>query len=105
MGTAVAGAGEGVTLGFDTPVTVTFGAMTDVFGSISLATKAGASVANAYASGNTQPLKSFDWSGLANIAAAAAASKINALHRWAESIGNMAEQGVDLAAKSEEGCP
>jgi RHS repeat-associated protein len=104
MGTILAGAGEGVSLGIDTPVTITFGSATTFFGTASFLTGAAASMANAFASGNATALLNFNWSNLVNVASTAAASKIPGIGHWAETIGNLAEQGADLAMTGTDAC-
>jgi len=46
----------------------------------------------------------FNWSQLVNVATTAAASKIPGVGAWAETIGNLAEQGRDLATNASEAC-
>jgi RHS repeat-associated protein len=104
VGTAVAGAGEGVSLGFDTPVTITFGSATGFFSTSSFLTGSAAAVLNSFASGNIQSMLDFNWSQLVNVATTAAASKIPGVGAWAETIGNLAEQGRDLATNASEAC-
>ena len=104
VGTVVSGAGEGVTLGGDTPVTITFGSITGFFGSASFGTGAAAAALNSFANGNLGSIRGFDWSQLTNLAATAAASKIPFVKPWAETIGDLAEQGADLAAHAREAC-
>jgi RHS repeat-associated protein len=104
LGTVLSGVGEGVTFGADTPVTVTFGTATTFFGTVSTVTGAGGAALKSYASGNTSALQNFNWSNLTNIVTAAAASKIPYLDKWADLIGDLAEQAADLALKSEEAC-
>jgi hypothetical protein len=86
------------------PATITAGVVTGFFGDVSLATGAGAAAANSFARGNTAALRNFNWSQLANLAAKAAASKIPGLKPWAETIGDVAGEGVDLATKAKEAC-
>jgi hypothetical protein len=105
VGTVVSGAGEGVTFGGDTPVTIAFGSITGFFGTASFGTGAAAAALNSFASGNLGSIRRFDWSQLTNIAATAAASKIPFVKPWADTIGDLAEQGADLAAKAQEACP
>ena len=100
LGTAISGAGEGFTFGGDTPVTVSFGAATDFFGTVSLTTGTIVSGLNSFAAGNTNALSNFDWNHLAGIAATAAASRIPGLASWAETIGHLVEQGADLANRA-----
>jgi RHS repeat-associated protein len=105
VGTALAGAGEGVSLGFDTPVTISFGSATGFFGTASFLTGSAAAVLNSFASGNIQSMLDFNWGQLTNVATAAAASKIPGVGPWAETIGELAEQGRDLSTNATEACP
>ena len=100
----LAGAGEGITFGLDTPVTVTFGSITTFFGTASLGTKSAATALDSFASGNTDALAAFNFSQLANVTAQMAAHKIPGLNRWSDSLGNLAEQGADLAVGAKEAC-
>ena len=103
-GAVLAGAGEGITLGGDTPVTLTFGSLTTFFGTTSALTGAAAAALKAYASGNTSAISNFNWSGLATLAATAASSKLPFLKPWADRIGDLAGQAADLAASAKEPC-
>jgi hypothetical protein len=104
LGTALAGAGEGFTLGGDTPVTITFGSVSLFFGSASTLTAGAASALNSYAGGNLAAVRNFGWGQLANLAATAAASKIPIVKPWADTIGDLAERGSDLALQTREAC-
>ena len=104
MGVVVSGAGEGVTFGGDTPVTITFGSIAGFFGSASFGTGAAGAALNSFARGNLGSIRSFDWGQLTNLAAKAAASRIPFVKPWAETIGNLAEQGTHLAAHAQEVC-
>jgi len=103
-GTVLAGACEGITLGGDTPFTLTFGSLTTFFGTTSALTGAAAAGLNAYASGNTSAISNFNWNGLATLAATAASSKLPFLKPWADRIGDLAGQAADLAASTKEPC-
>lgn len=104
VGTALAGAGEGVSLGIDTPVTVTFGSATTFFGTASFLTGGTASILNSFASGNLTAMQNFDWGHLINFASTAAASRIPGVEPWAETIGHLAEQGFELSTSAGEVC-
>jgi len=67
LGTLLAGAGEGITFGADTPITITFGSAATFFGGAALVTSAAASALNSFASGNLNSLGSFDLSHLGGI--------------------------------------
>ena len=103
-GTAISGAGEGVTFGLDTPVTVTFGSMTTFFGAASFGSGAAASALNSFARGNGTAMRDFNWTQLTNLAATVAAGKIPGVKNWAEVIGDLAEQAADLAVTGGEAC-
>jgi RHS repeat-associated protein len=104
VATALSGAGEGITFGGDTPVTITFGSMTGFFGTASVITGGAAGALNSFASGNLTSLNNFGWSQLANLTAKAAASRIPAVERWSETIGDLAEQASDLTQNAAEVC-
>ncbi len=104
VGSVLSGAGEGLTFGADTPVTISFGSLTLFFGTASTLSSGAASALNSMASGNTTAVENFGWSQLTNLAATAAASKIPLLKPWAERIGDLASQGADLALKTQEVC-
>ena len=61
LGAALAGAGEGVTFGIDTPVTVTFGSATGFFSVASILTGAAAATLDSWASGDSTALAKFDF--------------------------------------------
>ena len=105
IGTVVAGAGEGITFGGDTPVTLTFGSMTGFFGTASFVTGAGAAALNSFANGNMAALGNFNYSHLADIAVTAAASRVPGIASWAEIIGHLAEQGTAVSLTAQEACP
>lgn len=102
--TVVSGAGEGVTFGTDTPVTISFAGMTGFFGTSSFGTGALAATLNSFASGNTGALMNFDASNLINLSANAAASKVPGVRAWADTIGDLVEKATDLAVKANEAC-
>lgn len=104
VGTALAGAGEGISFGGDTPVTITFGSMTTFFGVASFATGAMGSALNSFASGNMDAARDFNSSQVTNLIAQAATSRIPLVARWAETIGDLAEQAADLGATAKEAC-
>jgi hypothetical protein len=54
---------------------------------------------NSSASGNLTAVANFGWSQLTNLAVTAAASKIPGVEHWAETIGDLAERGADLALR------
>jgi hypothetical protein len=105
LGTIVAGASEGITLGGDTPFTVAFGSMASFFGYTSFGASALAIAFNRFASGNFAALQNFDFSHLESIAASAAASKIPGVAPYAEFLGRMTEQAAALAQSAQEACP
>lgn len=49
-------------------------------------------------------LKDFSWGQLAATAAQAAASKSPGVAKWADTIGNLAGQAVDLTRNAQEVC-
>ena len=104
VGTALAGAAEGVTLGGDTPFTITFASMMTVFGNTSAVTGAMGSLLNSFASGNIGAIEDFNTSHLTSIAAKLGASKIPLLAPWADTIGDLAEQAAHLGATAKEAC-
>jgi hypothetical protein len=105
LGAALSGAGEGVSLGLDTPVTISFGSAASFFGTSSFLTGSAAAVLSSFASGNIQSMLNFNWGQLINVATAAAASKIPGVEPWAETIGDLAEQGRDMSTNAPEACP
>jgi len=104
IGTAVSVAGEGITLGLDTPVTITFGSVSGFFGASGFGAGAAAAVLNSFARGDIASIRSFDFNQLSNLAAQAASSRIPFLKPYAELIGDLAEKGAGIAAASEEVC-
>jgi RHS repeat-associated protein len=104
VGTLLAGAGEGVTFGGDTPVTITFASIATFFSTASFATGAMASTLNSFASGNMDAVQDFNSSQVTNLVAQTAASKIPLVARWAETIGDLAEQAADLSVTATEAC-
>jgi RHS repeat-associated protein len=104
VGTAASGAGEGITFGGDTPVTITFASLTAFFGTTSAVTSLAAGTLNAFAQGNTTALQNFVWSSLVNLATTAAASKIPGMERWAATLGDLASKAFDVTHNAEEAC-
>lgn len=104
LGTLLSGAGEGITLGFDTPATVTFGSMTAYFTAVSFVTGAGASAANSFAKGNLAELEHFDFDQLRDIAISAAAKKIPGFGELADTLYSMGEAAADLVERAKEAC-
>jgi len=104
LGTLLAGAGEGITFGADTPITITFGSAATFFGGAALVTSAAASALNSFASGNLNSLGSFDLSHLGGIGASAIASRIPGVGSFAENILNLAEKASAIAAAAQEAC-
>jgi RHS repeat-associated protein len=104
LGTALAGAGEGITFGTDTPVTVSFGAATGFFGTASFITGAGASALSSFARGDLTAMRNFNGAQVTNLLASAAARKVPGLERWAETLGDLAEKAHDLATQEEALC-
>lgn len=96
--------GEGPTAGLDTPGTITAGAITEFFSTLSIVTGALGATLNSYANGNTGALLNLDKGQLVNLAATATASRISLIKPWADRIGDLAEKVGDLATKSNEGC-
>jgi hypothetical protein len=78
--------------------------MTTFFGTASVATGVMASGLNSFANGNMDAIKDFNSSQVANLIATAGASRVPLVSRWAETIGNLAEQATDLAATAKEAC-
>ena len=97
-------AGEGITVGTDTPVTITFVSLTTFFTAASTGTAGSAAALRSFASGNPIAVANFALSQLANVTAAAAASKIPFIKPWAKRIGDLAEQAADLAHQAKEAC-
>jgi RHS repeat-associated protein len=103
--TVLSGAGEAPTLGGDTPLTIAFGSAAGSFGTASLVTEEAATLLKTFASGgDPTAVENFGWGQLSNLAFKLAASKIPAIERWADTIGDLAEKGSDLADKSKEAC-
>jgi len=104
LGAGLAGAGEGVTFGGDTPVTITFGSATVFFGGVSFASGAIASSLNAFASGNARALVNFNFTQAESAIATAAAHRVPGLGEFSDAIGELAGQAADLATQSVEVC-
>jgi hypothetical protein len=104
VGSLVAGAGEGPTLGFDTPVTVTFGSMTVYFGTAATVTGVFAAGLNSFASGNLAAMNSFNMSHLVGLGASAVSSKIPGISGLQEVIAGLSEQAASIVANAKEAC-
>ena len=104
IATVLAGAGEGVTFGADTPVTITFGSATGFFTETSFITGGAAATLKAFASGNSTSLANFDFSQAEGLVAAAAASRLPGVGDFADTIGNLTEQAVGLSQQAQEVC-
>ncbi|MES1190872.1 MAG: SpvB/TcaC N-terminal domain-containing protein [Steroidobacter sp.] len=104
LGTAISGAGEGVTFGIDTPVTVSFGSMDLFFSTTSFVTGAAASTLKSFANGNLDAVRDFNGSQVTNLSVAAMAKNVPGGARWAEVIGGLAEQIADVTQKAKEAC-
>jgi hypothetical protein len=74
------------------------------FETMSTVTGGAAATLNSIVSGNLTPAGKFSLSQLANIAAAAAASRIPIIKPWAKTLGDLAEEGFDLSNKAKEAC-
>lgn len=105
LGTALAGAGEGLTFGADTPVTITFGSATAFFSTASFVTGAAAATLNSFASGGSTALLNFNFTQTEGAIAAAAASKIPGVAAFADTIGDLTGQAAGLATQAAEVCP
>ncbi len=104
LGAVLAGVGEGPSAGFDTPITLSLASTTSFFGTASFITGAAGSSLSSFASGDLTALGNFNFSQLYEIAAKAAASRIPGASGFADTVGNLAGQAVDLAAKAPEAC-
>ena len=102
--TAVSGAGEGITFGADTPVTITFGTMSTYFTVASFISGADASILNAAASGNKTAIQQFNVGQLVSLASQLAATKIPFLAKWSDVISGVAGEAASLAQKAKEAC-
>ena len=102
--TALSGAGEGVTFGLDTPVTVSFVTLTGFFGTASTVTGQVGAALNSFAAGNLTALRGFGWGRLANLSVMAAASRIPVAARWSDALGDLAEQATELSNNAQEAC-
>ena len=105
VGAVVSTAGEGVTFGLDTPVTISFDTLTAFYGTASFVTGAAGSGLRSFANGNMTALRNFDVSSMVNLAAQAASSRFSAIRRWGERIGDLAQQATDVALEANSGCP
>jgi hypothetical protein len=101
---AISGLGEGVTLGVDTPVTISFASATAFFATESGITGAAAAALNSFASGNTAALANFDVSSLTGTAASGIAEEIPGVGSYAEVVGQLAEQVADVVNAAQEAC-
>lgn len=105
LGTALSGAGEGPSFGFDTPVTVSFGAATTFFSEASFFSGAAAAALNSFASGNLNALGNFDFNKFLDMAATALAAKVPGVSEFASDIiGKLVGQGASLAEEARKAC-
>ena len=102
---ALSGAGEGITLGTDTPLTVTSVSATSFFGTVSTLTGGASAALRSFANGNLQDLRSFGWAQFANITAKGASLRIPGIARWADTIGDLSERAFELVNQAQEACP
>ncbi len=105
LGTALAGVGEGVTFGVDTPVTITFGAATTFFAYVSTGAGLLQAAATSFAQGNTTALGNFGANGLANIAAKGILSNIPGIGSFADTAVTLADQAAAIAQQASQVCP
>jgi hypothetical protein len=104
LAAAVSGAGEGVTFGVDTPVTISFGSATAFFATESAITGGAAAALNSFANGNTAALASFDVSSLTDTAVSGIAEKIPGVGSYAEVAGQLAGQVADVVNAARGAC-
>lgn len=104
IATVLSGAGEGFTLGADTPVTITFASAMGFFSTASFVTGGGAAVLKSFASGNSTALVNFNFAQAEGAIAAAGASRIPGIAAFADTIGNLTEQAAGLATQAAEVC-
>lgn len=105
LATGLAGAGEGVTFGADTPVTISFGSATAFFSEASFVTGGGAAVLNSFASGNNRALVNFNFTQAEGAIAAVGASRIPGVGKFADLVGELTGQATSLATQAVEACP
>ena len=103
LATGLAGAGEGVTLGGDSPVTITFGAATGFFTTVSFASGEIAATLNGLA-GSGRATVNFSFTEIEGALAATAARRVPGLNAFADTIGDLTGQAADLVTQSKEAC-
>jgi RHS repeat-associated protein len=102
--TVVSGAGEGLTLGADTPATLSFATISEFYGTISVAAGTEGAALRSFANGSTKPLQNAAWGKLTEEASKLTASQVPGLSPWAETIGALAGQVSDLTLSVEDKC-
>lgn len=105
--TAVGVLGEPETLGIDTPYTVSAGEATQFFGTAAAVTGGlSAGLHSFAASGDPGPVGTFTFKLLmaTGVKATAAASHIPGISRFADNLGQLAGQAVELSAEAQAAC-
>lgn len=99
--------GEPETLGIDTPYTVSVGEATQFFGTAAAVTGGlSAGLHSFAASGDPGPVGTFTFKLLmaTGVKATAAASHIPGISRFADNLGQLAGQAVELSAEAQAAC-
>lgn len=96
--------GEPATFGLDTPGAITAGSFMSAAATGALVAEVAATGLKAYANCNLDALTNFNVSKLFSLAATLAASRLPFLNRFADTMGDAAEQAADLVNKAQGGC-
>ena len=105
LGTALAGAGEGVTFGGDTPITIGFGAATTIFAGESLTAGVAVAALNSFAQGNISALQNFEAGYLATKVGTGLVGSIPGIGDFADTAMALAAQVQALAQRADQVCP
>ncbi len=100
IGAAISVAGEAPSGGADTPLTVGLATATGILSEVSNVAGAAAAVLKSYANGSYQTMGTYDWTHLVAFAAEIAASDIPGVSKYGGVLGQVADQGLNIAVSS-----
>ena len=104
LGTGLGAALEPASFGADSPVTIALGGMGAFFTAGAIDTGAMASALNSFASGNLNPIESFAFNQIEDLALKGLTSGLPKVGPWAEHLTKAAQQAQDLAEEAPGAC-
>jgi RHS repeat-associated protein len=105
LGTGISGVGEAETLGVDTPATVSLGAATRYFGTVTLLTHFSADSLRSFAAGgNTTALQGFAVSEIIGMSVGSLADHVPFVSRFSKNLEQLATKAAGIAMEAPEVC-